>query len=127
MKISTVLCAVAGVILSNLQGATAGCYTSGVGWHSEFDASTAAWDHCWGGVFKDYFGPGETKRACRNSGQYRMDFEVQNLNTKNGFYLNKDDCYHGLLNEIEGCSGGGESVNSASLWRFRSDPNEGHC
>ncbi|KAK5680345.1 hypothetical protein LTS10_007272 [Elasticomyces elasticus] len=129
MKTSTVLIAVAGVVLSNLQGATAGCYTSGDAWASSFqDARNAAFDHCYGGVFKNFFGPGETKSACRNSGSgYKADFEVQNLNTKNGFYLDMNDCYFGLLNEIEGCSRGGDSVNGASLWRFRSDPNLGRC
>ncbi|KAK5697894.1 hypothetical protein LTR97_006853 [Elasticomyces elasticus] len=129
MKTSTVLIAVAGVVLSNLQGAAAGCYTSGDTWHSVFDARATALDYCRGGLFKDYFSPGQTKSACRNTGggRLRMDFQVQNLNTKNGFYLNPQDCYQGLLNEIEGCSMGGESVNSASLWRFRSDPNSGGC
>jgi hypothetical protein len=56
------------------------------------------------------YSPGQTKWMCPKSKYTNLGntkFEVQNQNTKQSFDLG-DDCYNGLVSEIEKCKWGGE-------------------
>ncbi|KAK3638756.1 hypothetical protein LTR56_012863 [Elasticomyces elasticus] len=134
MKTSTALIALAGVLFSNLQGAIAGCYTTGETWPDGDQQRQAVMDACYDNVFSNgalagFYGPGETKRACVPSDNYPgmgFVYEVQNLNGQEGFAIADVDCYIGVKNEVLGCSKGGESTTE-SLWRFRADPGFNTC
>ena len=125
MKTSTALIALAGIVSFNTQGAKATCYGSGDKWPSfggRDEALQFVSDACRNnnGMFTGYFDPGQTKRMCPVSTIYPYiseGFEVQNLNTRDGFDLDDTDCYNRLKNEILGCDQGGESIVAG--WRFR--------
>lgn len=76
------------------------------------------------GAFQGFYGPNERKTACVNVGNNRINMEVQNLNTKQGFDIDDVDCVAEFWDIPAKCwvieeedSRGGVAVESG--WYFR--------
>ncbi|RYP45938.1 hypothetical protein DL768_007783 [Monosporascus sp. mg162] len=131
MKTTTVLATLFTLLGAGIDSVSAGCFGDGEIWQ---DKGAARWHverACRGydgnqGAFQGSFAPGQAKSACvQHSGTQKFEFFVQNLNPGASFDLADADCVWRLQNEINGCDRGGQS--DISGWRFRADPNAGHC
>lgn len=118
MKTTTVVAILGGMLPFGLQGVRAECFGSGHTWGSTEVARGFVHDACYnfGGMFTGNYDPEQTKSMCPRDGNLGYLFQVQNLNDHEGFDLGDDDCYNRLVDEIFGCSQGGQSTIAG--WRF---------
>lgn len=110
-----------------ISSVSAGCYGDdalSVKWYWREDIDFVLNQACHGsnGFFAGTFGPGQTKRFCREQslgkdGYQRNFFEITNLNGGASFDLGNTDCYNRMHDEVWGCGAGGESTISG--WKFR--------
>ena len=90
----------------------AGCYTSGEWWKhwtNQRDAQNAARDLCYNWL-ADWFDQGQTKTRCAPLDMgIHVDFTV-GWRGQGRYWLNPQDCYDRLSNEIWACELGGAST-----------------
>ncbi|KAL4724584.1 hypothetical protein ACLX1H_008026 [Fusarium chlamydosporum] len=107
--------------------ASATCHGSGMNWPGvRYNMVSTVEAACRNGVFRNTFGPGETKYFCSQWGSgSKLEFSIRNQNNGASFNLNPDDCVKEFKRDIEPCDKGGYHTQSG--WEFSADPNEGRC
>ncbi|KAI6373103.1 hypothetical protein MCOR25_003502 [Pyricularia grisea] len=123
MHFSTIAATVIALLASPTQ---AECYTTGERWAEQrVDAYWVVQGMCTPQYVGGYFAPDQKKYQCIDLADGKKgEFEVQ-WRGQGSQVLSDGDCVAGLLNEVNGCDLGGESVHFG--WFFRSDPNSGNC